>query len=96
VGEAFIKGAAGAGVTKLASELAEIAALEASHGRDALMAALARAVEFNRFRASDVRSILAAGKGVQRPSRAGEALVVDLPKVPRRTLAEYATGGGAS
>jgi hypothetical protein len=92
VGEAFIKGAAAAGVSKLAAELAEIAALEASHGRQALVEAVGRATEFKRFRAGDVRSILAAGKGVQRPSAAGEALVVELPKVPRRALAEYATG----
>ncbi len=42
-----------------------------------------------------MRSILAAGHGVPRPARPGEALVVDLPKVPVRRLAEYATGGGA-
>ena len=94
VGEAFIKGAAAAGVTKLASELAEIADMEAAHGRGALAAALARAVEFGRFRAADVRSILSAGKGVQKPSKPGEALVVELPKVPTRRLADYATGSG--
>jgi transposase len=95
VGEAFIKGAAAAGVTKLGTELADIAALEASHGRQALVAALGRAVSFGRFRTADVRSILAAGKGVPRPCRPGQALVVDLPKVPVRRLAEYASGGGA-
>ena len=96
VGEAFIKGAAGAGVSRLGSELADIVALEASHGRQALVEAMGRAIEFGRFRAGDVRSILAAGKGVPRPSAAGQALVVDLPKVPRRALAEYASGGEAS
>lgn len=96
VGGAFIKCAAAAGVTRLGAELADIAALEASHGRDPLVAALGRAVSFGRFRAADVRSILAAGKGAPRPSVAGEALVVDLPKVPVRRLAEYASGGGAS
>jgi transposase len=95
VGEDFIKGAAAAGVTRLGTELADIAALEASHGREALVAALARAVSFGRFRSGDVRSILAAGHGVPSPARPGEALVVDLPKVPVRRLAEYATGGGA-
>jgi transposase len=91
VGEAFIKRAAAAGVSRLGTELADIAALEAAHGRGALVAALARATEFGRFRAADVRSVLAAGKGAPRPTRPGEALVVDLPKVPRRRLAEYAT-----
>ncbi len=97
VGEAFIKRAAAAGVTKLGTELAGIAALEAAHGREALVAALARASEFGRFRASDVRSVLAAGKGAPRPAQPGEALVLDLPKVPRRALADYSTkAAGAS
>ena len=38
-------------------------ALGAAHGTDALVAALRRAVAFRRFRAADVRSILAAGAG---------------------------------
>lgn len=58
------------------------------------MAALARALEFSRFRAADVRSIIAAGKGAPRPAKPGEALVVDLPKVPRRPLADYAADQG--
>jgi hypothetical protein len=81
-------------VTKLGTELEELAGLEAAHGREELVSALARAVEFSRYRAADVRSILAAGKGVPRPSAPGEALVVDLPKVPTRSLAEYATDRG--
>ena len=96
MGEAFIKAAAAAGVTKLGAELQELAGLEAAHGTEVLVAALARAVEFSRFRTSDVRSIIAAGRGTPRPAQPGEALVVDLPKVPRRRLAEYATGGEAS
>jgi transposase len=94
VGEAFIKAAAGAGVAKLGAELEELAGLEAAHGRDALVAALARALEFSRFRAADVRSIIAAGKGAPRPAKPGEALVVGLPKVPRRPLADYAADQG--
>jgi hypothetical protein len=89
VGEAFIKGAAGAGVTKLSTELADIVGLEASWGHDALVAALERAVAFGRWRAGDVRSILAAGSGVPRRTRPGEALIVDLPKVPVRALSDY-------
>jgi transposase len=92
VAETFIKAAAGAGVTKLGSELAELAGLEAAHGRDALIAALERAVDFGRFRAADVRSILAAGTGVARPTRPGEALIVPLPVVPTRPLSDYALG----
>ena len=94
VGEAFIKGAAAAGVAKLGSELEELAGLEAAHGRDALVGALARAIEFSRFRAGDVRSILAAGAGAPRPAKAGQALVIDLPKVPTRPISDYATDRG--
>ena len=71
VGEAFIKAAAAAGVTKLGAELEELAALEAAHGADALVAALARAVEFSRYKASDVRSILAAGTGLPQARQGG-------------------------
>lgn len=92
VGEAFLKGAAAAGVTKLGSELDVIVGLERAHGRAALVAALERAVAFGRWRAADVRSILEAGRGVPRPTRAGEALVIDLPQVPTRSLADYAPG----
>lgn len=89
---AFIKAAAAAGNSKLASELDELAALEAAHGRDALIAALERAVTFGRHRASDVRSILAAGTGVARPTRPGEALILALPSVATRSLSDYAIG----
>jgi len=90
--EAFIKAAAAAGTTKLAGDLDELAGLEAAHGRDALIAALERAITFGRFRAHDVRSILDAGIGVARPTRPGEALVVDLPVVATRPLSAYAIG----
>ncbi|MGH9157111.1 MAG: IS21 family transposase [Acidimicrobiales bacterium] len=91
VAEAFIKGAAAAGVTKLPGEIAELVALEAAHGREALVAALERAVAFGRFRAGDVRSILAAGAGAPQPSAPGEALILELPVAPVRDLAEYNT-----
>lgn len=96
VGEAFIKGAAAAGVTKLRAELEELVGLLATHGHEALVAAMARAVEFSRFRAADVRSVLAAGTGLPRPVKAGDALVIDLlPKVPTRSIAEYSTEGAS-
>ena len=93
VAEAFIKGAASRGVTTLAADLVELCDLEAAHGKEALVAALGRAVEFGRFRASDVRSILAAGSGVPRPRGPGDALIVDLPVVETRSLDDYAFGG---
>jgi transposase len=92
VAEAFLKGAAAAGVTKLGVELDELAGLEAAHGRVALVAALERAVAFGRWRAGDVRSILAAGTGTPRPTGPGEALVIPLPIVPTRPLSDYAIG----
>lgn len=90
VAEAFLTAAAAAGVNRLGREIADILTLDASHGRDVLLAALARAVEFGRWRAADVRSILAAGAGVPVPQPAGQALVLTLPTVPTRPLADYA------
>jgi len=90
VAHAFLTGAAAAGVNKLATELADIASLERSHGREQLLVALERAVAFGRWRAADVRSILAAGTGVAAPQPAGQALVLTLPRVPTRSLADYA------
>lgn len=90
--EAFIKAAAAAGNTSLAGDLDELAGLEAAHGRDALVTALERAIHFSRFRAHDVRSILAAGTGVARPTRPGDALIVNLPTVATRPLSAYAIG----
>jgi len=88
--EAFIAGAAGAGHTRLGPELAELNTLTAAHGPAAMVAALERAIAFGRWKAADVRSILAAGTGVPTPRPAGEALVIDLPTVAGRSLAEYA------
>ena len=93
VAEEFIKGAAARGVTTLAGDLTELCDMEAAHGREALVAAIGRAVEFGRFRASDVRSILGAGSGVPRPRAPGDALIVDLPVVETRSLGDYAIGG---
>jgi hypothetical protein len=90
VAETFIKAAAASGITGLPGDLDELAGLEAAHGKEALVAALERAVAFGRFRARDVRSILAAGPGVARPTGPGEALIVDLPVVATRPLSDYA------
>jgi transposase len=91
--EAFITGAAAAGNTRLGPELAELNTLRAAHGDDAFGAALDRAVAFGRWRAADVRSILAAGPGTADPRPAGDALVLELPVVPVRPLSHYAIGG---
>jgi hypothetical protein len=93
VAEAFITGAAAAGNTRLGAELADLSALGAAHGRDALIEALHRAVAFGRWRAADIRSILAAGAGTPQPVEPGDALVLELPVVPTRPLSAYAIGG---
>lgn len=90
VAEQFLVGAAAAGNTRLASELEVLLALGAAHGTDALVGALTRAVAFRRFRAADVRSILDAGAGAPQPTPAGDALVIDLPTAPTRSLDAYA------
>jgi transposase len=92
VAEAFITGAAAAGHTRLGPELAELNTLRAAHGEGEFLAALDRAVAFSRWRAADVRSILAAGAGLPLPRAAGDPLGVELPAVPVRPLADYALG----
>jgi transposase len=93
--EAFLTGSAASGNTKLAADLDELAALRAAHGDQALTAALERAAAFRRWRAADVRSILAAGAGAPQPRPAGDALVIELPKVPVRPLSAYKIGGAS-
>jgi len=87
--EAFLVGAAAIGNTRLSSELDVLLALGAAHGDEALIAALTRAVAFKRFRAADVRSILAAGTATPTTVPPGGALVVDLPVASTRSLADY-------
>jgi transposase len=87
--EQFLVGAAAIGNTRLAAELDMLLGLGAAHGEQVLVEALRRAVAFRRFRAADVRSILAAGTGIPRPRPAGDALVVDLPSAPTRSLDAY-------
>lgn len=85
----FLVGAAAISNTRLAAEIDTLLALGAAHGADALVAALRRAVAFGRFRAADVRSILAAGTGTPQPRTAGDAPVLDLPSAPTRSLDPY-------
>lgn len=89
VAEQFLVGAAAAGVTKLGTEIAEILTLGAAHGVQEVLAALERAVAFGRWRAADVRSILATNGHAPRPTPAGHALVLTLPSVPVRSLDAY-------
>lgn len=88
---AFLRAAAASGTPRLAGEIADIVALEPAYGREALAAALERGLAYRRFRAADLRAILAAGPGVPRHREPGERLAVSLPAVPVRPLAAYAT-----
>ena len=88
--EAFLRAAAAAGTLRLESELRQIVALEAAWGQVALMRALERALRFRRFKARDLRAILAAGSGVPTPTTSGCQLGLDLPPVPERPLSAYA------
>ena len=90
VAAAFLTGAAAAGVANLAREIDQILTLHAAHGDAALLEALQRAVQFQRWRADDVRSILATVGAAPQPRAAGQALVLTLPAVPTRSLNDYA------
>jgi len=89
VAEAFIAGAAAAGATRLAGDLPDLNDLTAAHGVTAMVAALERATAFSRWRAEDVRSILAAGAGVPVVRAAGAPLDTGLPQATARPLSEY-------
>lgn len=94
VAQRFLTGAAAAGVAKLPGEIDAILTLRAAHGEQALTAALDRAVQFGRWRADDVRSILAVGGAAPDPRPAGQALVLTLPRVPTRSLDAYRVDRG--
>ena len=85
VAEAFLVGAAAAGVSKLPGELADIlpSGRPRRHraGRGAGAGGAVR-----RWRADDIRSILAAAGAAPLPRPAGDALVLTLPAVPTRSL----------
>ena len=76
-------------MSKLGGEIAEILTLHAAHGTAPLLAALERAVAFSRWRAADVRSILATHGHAPRATAPGQALVLTLPSVPTRSLDAY-------
>ena len=90
--EAYLRGAAAAGASRLPRTLDDVLTLVHSHGNDAVVAALARAAAFQRFASDDLRAILAAGTAVP-PARLQPRDVLDLPGtpvVPTRSLEAYA------
>jgi transposase len=90
----FLVGAAAAGNTRLSGDIDVLLDLHAAHGTEAFLAAVHRAVVFKRWRAADVRSILAAGAGSPTPRDRGEALILDLPSLTPRSLNDYAMTDG--
>ena len=91
--ERFLRAAAAAGTPRLASELAQIVTLAASHGQSALVTALERTASFRRFTANDLRAILAAGAEAPAPAQPGQPLALELPAVATRPLTAYALEG---
>jgi transposase len=86
----FITAGAAAGVTTLHREISEIVNdLLPAHGDEALIKALTRATRFGRFKAGDIRSILAIGPVGLEHVTAGEPIVVTLPTVEVRSLDAY-------
>jgi hypothetical protein len=90
VTERFLRAAAAAGTPRLERELAEIVMLEPAWGRPLLLEALERATRFRRFKATDVRAILAQRHGLPRPVPGGTQLELGLPLVQERPLSAYA------
>lgn len=89
--EAFIRQGAAAGMTMLPKEIIEIVTdLLPAHGRDAVAHAVARAARFGRFKAADVRSILAIGTALPEPTVGGERVVIELPTAEVRSFDAYA------
>ena len=88
--ETFLRSAAAAGTLRLEHDLAASVELVPVWTRDAVSTALDRATRFRRFKASNVRAILEAGRGLPTPVRAGQQLRLELPEVPVRSLEAYA------
>jgi hypothetical protein len=89
--ERYLRAAAAAGTARLLQQLERVLELERSHGRKAVRAALARAVEFGRFGHQDIAAILLAA-GAAPPARLEPAqplVLSGLPEVPQRALESY-------
>jgi hypothetical protein len=88
--EAFIRAGAAAGHTMLPKEITVIVdELLPAHDPADVARALLRATRFGRFRAADVRSILAIGPAIPEPAVAGDEVAVELPAAEVRGLDAY-------
>ncbi len=88
--EDFLRAAAAAGTPRLATELEQVNRLAAAWGADAVAGALGRALEFRRFTAADVASILEQGAGVPTRVAPGEPIRIEAPAGPTREPSDYA------
>lgn len=89
--EAFIRKGAAAGSTMLPKEIIEIVdEILPAHGPELVAKALDRAARFGRFKAADVRSILAIGTAIVEPAQPGDNVVVALPTAEVRSFDAYA------
>jgi hypothetical protein len=88
--EEFIRQGAAAGSTMLPKEIIEIVdELIPAHGPELVAKAIARAARFGRFKAADVRSILAIGTALPEPAVGGDNVVVGLPTAEVRSFDAY-------
>ena len=91
--EEFIRRGAAAGSTMLPKEIIEIVdELLPAHGPELVARAVARAARFGRFKAADVRSILAIGTALPEPAAGGDNVVVGLPAAEVRSFDAYRIG----
>jgi transposase len=91
IAERYLRAAAAVGTPRLRLQVERVLELERSHGREAVAAALSRAVEFGRFGWNDLEAILRSG-GSAPPSRVHQAqplALSGLPEVPGRDLSSY-------
>jgi hypothetical protein len=91
IADRFVRGAAAAGVATLARELEVIVdELVPAHGEAAVVKAMTRAVRFGRYRAEDLRAILAIGPAAPELAGPGDNLdVIALPNVDVRSFDAY-------
>jgi transposase len=92
IAETYLRAAAAAGASRLPRTLQDVLDLVRSHGHDAVLAGMQRAVVFGRFASEDLRSILAAGTATPPAQRPAAALLTvnGAPTVPTRSLEAYA------
>ncbi len=88
--EEFIRHGGAAGSTMLPKEIIEIVdELLPAHGPELVAKAVARATRFARFKAAELRSILAIGTALPEPPTGGLNVIVELPAAEVRSFDAY-------